>query len=284
MTIKCILVPIAGSTLDPITMRIAVNVAEKFSAQIDVLYAQSLAEDLKPVSGRGFDSAAMQQIINAAREMTEKTEAKVRADFQDLLDHIEMENTKGYAVSGVLDVAEAHPSAAIVERGGVFDLLIVAHPEGAQTSASREIVESALFHTGRPVLIVPPAIPETIGERILIGWNRSAQAGRAVASAMPFLERAKQVFIYYVETGAKQGPSPTQLRHYLSLHDINAELVEQLPDQRAIGDMLIGEARNAGADMIVMGAYSKSRLRERILGGVTDHLFSVGGLPLLMAR
>ena len=284
MTVKSILVPIAGAADDPVTMQIALDVAEKFSARIEVLYAQSLSEDLKPVMGRGFDSSAMQQIIASAREALEKTEAKVRDDFHGLLAQIEDENAKGYAVEAILDVAEAPPGEAIIARGGVFDLLVVAHPAGAQDGASRDITEAALFHTGRPVLIVPHIRPETIGERIMIGWNRSAQAGRAVASAMPFLERARDVLIYYVETGAKQGPSPARLRDYLALHDIEAELVEQLPDQRPIGEILISEGKNAGVDLIVMGAYSKSRLRERVLGGVTDHIFSVPSLPLLMAR
>ena len=284
MTVKSILVPIAGAADDPVTMQIALDVAEKFSARIEVLYAQSLSEDLKPVMGRGFDSSAMQQIIASAREALEKTEAKVRDDFHGLLAQIEDENAKGYAVEAILDVAEAPPGEAIIARGGVFDLLVVAHPAGAQDGASRDITEAALFHTGRPVLIVPHTRPETIGERIMIGWNRSAQAGRAVASAMPFLERARDVLIYYVETGAKQGPSPARLRDYLALHDIEAELVEQLPDQRSIGEILISEGKNAGVDLIVMGAYSKSRLRERVLGGVTDHIFSVPSLPLLMAR
>lgn len=284
MTVKCILVPIAGAAEDPVTMRIALDVAEKFSARIEVLYAQSLSEDLKPLMGRGVDTSAMHEITATAREMVEKTEARVRDDFQGLLAQIDDENAKGYAVTAILDVVEALPGNAIIARGGVFDLLIVAHPAGAQGGVSRDITEAALFHTGRPVLIVPHALPETIGDRILIGWNRSSQAGRAVASAMPFLQRAKKVFIYYVETGAKQGPSPARLRDYLALHDIDAELIEQFPDKRPIGEILVAEGQNLGADLIVMGAYSKSRLRERVLGGVTDHIFSVPSLPLLMAR
>ena len=284
MSIKCILVPIAAAPEDPATMRSALRIAEKFSAQIQVLFAHSLADDLKPVSGRGFDSSAIRQIVASAQEMSEKAETDVRRAFQELLGQMNDENAKGYAVTAILDVVEARPSDAVVERGGVFDLLIVAHPAGAESGTPREIAEAAMFHTGRPVMMVPHAEPKTIGDRILIGWNRSAQAGRAVANAMPFLRRAKDVFIYYVETGAKQGPSPGHLRHYLKLHGIEAELVEQLPDGRPIGEMLLAEAQATGADLIVMGAYSKSRLRERVLGGVTQHIFSSADLPVLVAR
>jgi nucleotide-binding universal stress UspA family protein len=101
---------------------------------------------------------------------------------------------------------------------------------------------------------------------------------------MPFLEQAKHVSIFHVKTGAKPGPSPGRLKHYLGLHGVEAEISEIAPENRTVGEQILDRAHEDGADLIVMGAYSKSRLRERLLGGVTQYLFTAADIPVLMTR
>ena len=132
--------------------------------------------------------------------------------------------------------------------------------------------------------MVPGNKLTTIGNRIIIGWNKSSQASRAVANALPFLKSAEKVLIAHVETGAKQGPSSGRLKRYLELHDVDAELTELQPDYRPVGEQLLDEAKNFRADLLVTGAYSRSRMRERLFGGVTQHIFDTAEIPVLMAR
>lgn len=168
--------------------------------------------------------------------------------------------------------------------GGANDLLVVVGPGVANKRQAHEMAEAALSHTGRQVLLTPAVVPQALGDRVLVAWNRSPQAGRAVAQAMPFLERAKHVSIFHVQTGAKPGPSPGRLRHYLGLHGVAAEISEIAPDHRTVGEQILDQAHDDGADLIVMGAYSKSRLRERLLGGVTQFVFSTADIPVLMTH
>ena len=118
----------------------------------------------------------------------------------------------------------------------------------------------------------------------MIGWNRSAQAARAVHAALPMLERAGDVVILSVETGAKRGPSAEQMARYLAWHEVKAEVREFAPDNRSVGEVLLAEAEAAECDLLVTGAYSHSRLRDLLLGGVTRHVLAEADIPVLLAR
>jgi nucleotide-binding universal stress UspA family protein len=150
--------------------------------------------------------------------------------------------------------------------------------------ASRATLEGVLSSTGRPALLAPPVKPQRIGDTVLLGWNRTAQSARSVVSAMPFLKCAKRVIVCAVATGAKQGPSPNDVARTLAWHDIEAEVREITPDDRSVGRVLLDEAKEVEANLLVMGAYSHSRLREMIVGGVTKYVIEHAELPVLLAH
>jgi len=181
------------------------------------------------------------------------------------------------------DTVSGAVSEVVASRGAAYDLVVVGRPIADRTTVGELAAESALFRTGRPVLIAPPEPPATIGDAVVIGWNRSAGAARALSAAIPFLERSRSVTIVSVTTGAKQGPPAQQMAKYLTWHDVQAEVVEIPPDHRLVGEVLLEEAEKINADLLVMGAYSHSRLRELILGGVTRYALQNAEIPVLMA-
>ena len=149
----------------------------------------------------------------------------------------------------------------------------------------RIATEAALFATGRPVIITPPEPPRQIGETVLIAWNRGAQAARAFHAAKALLlDRAQRVRILSITTGAKQGPPASEIAANLDWHGIEADVVELSPDYRSVGEVLLAQASAINADLLVMGAFSHSRLRQLILGGVTKFVFEQSPLPVLMAH
>jgi nucleotide-binding universal stress UspA family protein len=101
---------------------------------------------------------------------------------------------------------------------------------------------------------------------------------------MPFLKRAKRVVILMVATGAKQGPSPKDVARTLAWHDIKTEVKEVPPDGRGVGQLLLDEAKEVEADLLIMGAYSGGRWKEMILGGVTKYVIEHAELPVFMAH
>lgn len=284
MSIKCILAPMTGGPSDGVVARSAVVVAEKFGAEIQAIFARdTTAIAVGALIGDERDEAT-ERFFDALRENDDAAEARVRETFQTILG--DLKSSSGGGPTALLDVTDQGPVQAVIERGGAHDLLIVAVP-GAGTrdqAIARDIGEAALFHTGRQVLLVPQEVGPEMGSNTMICWNKSPQAGRAVAQAMPFLSASEKVAIFHVETGAKRGPSPGRLRHYLGLHGINAEIITDYPDYRSVGEQILDQARSKGANLLVMGAYSQSRLRERLLGGVTSYIFANSDVPVLMTR
>ena len=168
------------------------------------------------------------------------------------------------------------------ERTRVFDLLISGVAGTTAGESTLSALEHAVFDAGRPVLVVPRTVPKSIASTIMIGWNRAANAARAVMAAMPMLTSAKRVVIGYVDTGAKSGPSAEDLASSLSWHGITAEVRTISPGGAPVSDLLMSEATDIGADLVVMGAYSHSRMREFVLGGVTRQALRRVVTPIML--
>ena len=282
MSIKSILAPFPGKDTDAYVAAAALRIAKIFDAQIGVIYARGYASEFARLGMAELGEAAYEQVEQFAREQSEQMEIAVREHFLDLLNSIKADRSTN--VTAILDMVEGYDSDAIIEWGGVYDLLVVSNPGGKAVGIARDIAETSLVNTGRPVVLVPGESSPTIGRRIAIGWNKSSQSSRAIAAAMPFLERAEDVLILHVETGAKHGPSAGRLKRYLALHGVDAKLREIEPDYRVVGQQLLDEAEEFRADLLVLGAYSRSRMRERVFGGVTQHIFANAYLPVFMAR
>lgn len=172
----------------------------------------------------------------------------------------------------------------IAEQGRVFDLIVIRQPKDDPGHRVRKTVRAVLFQAGRPVLVAPEASPASVGKRILIAWNRSALSARAAAIARFFFRGAERVGILSVLNEGGTGPTAQDLADYIAWHGIEAEVVEAALDGRRLGDVMLEEAREFGADLLVMGAYSESSFRESLTGGVTNDVLSDAELPLLLTH
>ena len=173
-------------------------------------------------------------------------------------------------------------SEIVGRLGRVFDLTVLARrgPQGA----AHDTVEAALVETGRPLLLVPPDVPSSVGDAVLLAWNASPQAARAVAAALPLLARAARVVVMAVGNGAEPEPTADRLARALAWHGIAAEPRRIEQGSRRVRDILLVEAKGLRADLLVIGAYSHSRMRQIVLGGVTEHMLDHAHLPVLMTR
>lgn len=166
----------------------------------------------------------------------------------------------------------------------VYDISVVGRPSSSGTGPRMTTLESVLFESGQPVLVAPPEAPEEMGENIIVSWNCSTEQARATAAAMPVLRLAKSVTIITIEGLTVPGPSGAQCRDWLAANGIEAREVSLENGGRKPADVLLTEAKRLGADLIVKGAYTQSRLRQMIFGGATSHLLAHSHLPMIMAR
>src|ERR1700729_2608663 len=168
--------------------------------------------------------------------------------------------------------------------GRVVDAIVLARPGDEWQSPSMITLESALFESGRPVLIAPPTSPRSLGTNVLVAWNNSTEQARTMADAMPILRLAERITILTVEGATVAGPSGEQMARSLKLNGIAAESMTLKAKRGAAGEAILAKADELGCDLIVKGAYTQSRLRQMIFGGTTRHILANAKLPLLMAH
>jgi nucleotide-binding universal stress UspA family protein len=169
------------------------------------------------------------------------------------------------------------------------DLAVVGQEEPDALTPQRGLPEGVVLDIGRPVLIVPYiGAQSTIGENILVAWNTSREATRAITDALPILERAKNVTVmaFNPEVGSdKHGDIPSaDIALWLARHGVKAEAKQAYASDIDTGNALLSSAADLGSDLLVMGAYGHSRLRELVLGGATRQILGAMTVPVLMSH
>jgi nucleotide-binding universal stress UspA family protein len=169
--------------------------------------------------------------------------------------------------------------------GRVFDVVVMKRRDEHSGPMHDRAIESGLFESGRPILLSPPLPPRQIANNVLIAWNCSTEQARAIALAMPLLQKADRITVLTVIGGTGvAGPSAEQLIQYLRRNGIVAEAKGVELDSRSTGEAILATAQSLGCDLLIKGAYTQSRLRQWIFGGATQHVLENATLPVLLAN
>ena len=171
---------------------------------------------------------------------------------------------------------------AMETKGRISDLIVVRRARNARDAGTRVTAEVVLMGTGRPVLVVPAKGADKIGANVAIAWNGSIEASKAVAAAMPFLTRAKTVTVVSADDDDAKIDQKGVIG-YLARQGVKAKGVSVKAGDDA-GKAIARAAKRAGADLLVMGAYSHSRVRELLFGGVTEHALRDAPISVLMVH
>jgi len=167
-----------------------------------------------------------------------------------------------------------------------FDISVVAQAQREQGATDELIIEGALFESGRPVIVVSYIQKSGLTlERVLACWDGGRTAARAIADAMPFLERAKAVDLVIVAEERKNDEiTGVRMSEHLTRHGVAVSVKRIAKGDLAVQDVILSYAADSGADFMVMGGYGHSRLREFILGGVTRGILNSMTVPVLMSH
>lgn len=270
MEYKKVLVSVTGDKSDDAAAETAVKIARPFHGVIRALYSLGESPTVAQFRYPSLGDSFFTQIEDVASEAKELLEVNARTNFEDSVKHAwqKIDGSSPDPLSVEWCAVDADLPDAIVYQGGIYDLLVV----GEANRNDPYVVEAALFRSGRPVLFAPANVPAQIGNHVMIGWNRSAEAGKSVVNAIPLLQHAERVTICAIHTLARRGPSAEECAEYLSAHDVHADIQNVEPLGDAIGAILLDQAEQLEADVIVTGANYKSRLREMAPGGVTGYL------------
>lgn len=171
----------------------------------------------------------------------------------------------------------------VARFGLVSDIVVsAAHTIGSDDTG----IEAALFDTGRPILLVPEHAGGAIASATaIIAWNGSVEASHAVVAAMPLLNHAEHVFALTVPKSPLHRDAARELVSYLSWHGVRASVIRaEAGRANSISGALLDSVKKVKASLLVMGAYTHSRVRERLVGGVTKDILKKADIPVLMAH
>lgn len=268
-------VHLVGTDSDENVLTVAETIASQFDAHVEIMLANAVPS---PAVYAAEGVSPMYDLIEAEREGRDETADRLRKRVERLACPFTFRRCDAYP-------NELERLAASFAR--CADLTVVARPYSPANHAAGTL-ETVLFEGAGLVYVVPPEPPkEPSFDTVVVGWSNSPECARAIAAAMPFLQRAHQVFLVSVTEGdateeRRQEPLADMARH-LARHDVAVE-IRHLPEGGHTADALLNEAKMTGAGLIVSGAYGRSRLREWILGGVTRELLKRSNLPLLLAH
>ena len=175
-------------------------------------------------------------------------------------------------------------SDIVAHQARLADLIVVPHPASTSEASSSDALHAVLFDSAKPVLIASQVALSAIGRRICLGWNGTAESASAVLAALPWLERAEAIRILWSQDYQRRGPLAPDLEQYLACHKLTVDRAAFTTINNVVGAGLLAAADEFACDLLVMGAYSHSRLRQLILGGVTRHVLEHATIPLMMHR
>lgn len=272
---KIILVSYSGHEQDSAALDHAFNLAETYDARVEawhtVLDPQAI---IFPYAAYGMP-VYPESCILEMEKINEKSRKEAEARFRQKAGERKLENCSFHsAIGNTADILSA--------RARVCDLVVM--PRTDENVNFTNAATGILFGSGKPVLLVPPGEKtKKFDGKVLIAWNGSREAGHAVASSLPYLAHSK-VSILSKKEGKKDAASAEDLKAYLKDHGIDAEILSNMDGGSPLGAAILNTARMMDASLIVMGAWGHSRIREYILGGVTEYMLHNADCPVFMAH
>jgi nucleotide-binding universal stress UspA family protein len=276
---KAILIPVEDHAAMDSVFETALLFARKFNSYMEGValgpdLAEMVAADFS-LGGIVFDDRSRRELLDDARA---KFESFMLAHAIKRYDDTVQAPTFGWLADTLLS------DNGVGEYGRVFDLIAVGRPGSGSQAPRKATLEAALFESGRPLLIAPPQAPNKLGECVLVAWNGSSETARTIAFAMPLLLGAQDVPVVTIPRTRLPGPSDEQLAKSLRRHGVRARTVAIADTPKPQGTAVLEAATALGADLMIKGGYTQSRLRQLIFGSATGQILAEANLPIFMAH
>jgi nucleotide-binding universal stress UspA family protein len=281
MSMKTILVPMESNDAIQSALETALLLARRFDSYIEGFALRWVINEYIGVEMMGGIP------VERYEQDITKQAKKARQTFESFMEKHDVprsiKTTKSISYGWLESVPE--DESFVGSYGRVFDVIVMNRPDAKSTLLYHRAIETGLFESGRPILLSPPSPPQQIATNVLIAWNCSTEQARAIALAMPLLQKAERVTVLTVIGGTGvPGPSAEQLIRYLQRNGIVAEPLRVELDGRNTGQAILATAQSLGCDLLTKGAYTQSRLRQMIFGGATQHVLENASMPVLLAN
>ncbi len=243
--------------------------------------------------GQGLPAVVTEKIINESIEETKKSQKSSEKFFDSWCHSNDIPTIDNFAYEQAHETPKitasfipriGNPLESIAELGRVSDYIVSPRSKWSQSEDRQDRIHAALFESARPVILLPKETQPKKIKNIAIAWNGKSEAAHAVARAKPFLQMAENVYIYIAPSSRTQLDIGVELQFYLSQHGVASHIVSVNREGSNVGSAMLEQAKKDNIDLLVMGAWSRSRLRQLILGGLTNYMLEHANIPVMMAR
>lgn len=285
--IKIILVPLDGTQRSADVLDTALVIANRFDAHIKAVHVREQTGE--PFMFGGMPASYREEFARMSSKAVDAVVDTVRQQFKDFCTggkvKITRKPSKTAGVSASLHVLEGDAESVLDRESRLVDVIAMSRPTHHRIGgpAVGELHESLMMHSGRPVLILPPA-PEWQAHRVehaAIGWNDSVEASRALALTLPWLAQMKKVSVL---VSKKREAGVGEVVDYLKQHGCRADYQVLSSKGTNVGKKMLGTCGEIGAEFLVVGGFSHTRTRQRLFGGVTSYLLSNTNIITVMAH
>lgn len=288
MTFRTVLAVLDGSTADQRVLDAALAAGLPNEARITGLYAEADIREIPAAYiGDGTGIFLTPDLLESLEAQIAEQRDAARQHFAAWQQAAGLPNAVKMTAgpSALLRVETGSATGLLRVHGPVADLIVTAMPRPGETGKNMAL-EAALFDTGRPVLAMPDVGSVALDRSapVAIAWNGKPEAARALKAALPLLARSRGEVIL-LGVGAPEDPENLgPVADYLAMHGVVARGLHLLDHAGGTGAILLEEVARRGAGLLVMGAFTHSRLRELVMGGVTHHVVKHATVPVLFAH
>lgn len=287
MSIKTILVPVSSADASRSTLETALDVARRWNSHLEVMHVRADPRGLVPYTGEGMDGSMIEEIMDVTEREGGDRAVQTKAMFDAFCSEHALKISDKPVAGGGVTVSWREESGredeVVALRGRLYDLIVVGRPIADAPLPSPITLEAALHDTGRPILVAPPETVPT-GAHIAIAWEASPEAARTIAVSIQALTEAEQVTVLDAKLPQPLPLESAELVDRLRWHGVEAKVHSFEVSSTEVGRAFLEHAAQVGADMLVKGAYSQSRLRQMVLGGRTRHILNHATIPTLLAK
>lgn len=288
--VKSILAVVSDPQSGRACLHTALRLGRQLDCHVDALHVLADPTAALPLVGEAMSGSMVDEMMGVAEREAGQRANQTRTMFDEVTAGLPTSEApamvEGFAVSWLEDSGIEEQMVAL--RGCRADLLVVNRPTTENETSALMTLNAALMQSGRAVVAAPP-IPESGEplsgpiERVAIFWNGSTEATRAVQAAMPLLVSAKEVTVLRVEE-EEWYAGTEDLDVHLTRHGVKTVISKVIPREVRTGRSLLFATRDVNADMMVMGAYTRSKLRQLMLGSVTGYVMEHAAYPVLMCH
>lgn len=287
MVFRKFLVPVSGGGRDACALATAFAAAQLFPAHVAALFVQSDPREALPFGELPLSPDFVQELIDSASSVAEAASAAAQNCLAGLAEKHNISITASPQSGGAVTASYAEVTGYLPHVLGraarLSDLVVF---PSLRKGEAHDLVDAfcrVLFKSACPVLLAPEVAPIHVGKQIAIGWDDGISCARAMVSAVPFLKQAAGIEIISVGDGTT--PAKTaEAEEYLRLQGLRAEVRQVAKGGRKVAEALLSTAEADGADMLVIGGYSRGRMAEAVFGGVSEHIVTHLAIPVYMVH